>query len=85
MSDVPDPETLVARLHEALPPETLAALEQIMRAAGDSQPVYAVGGTVRDLLLDRQLIDLDLAVEGDAIAMMRAIGRYNTTNSSSPK
>src|SRR5438552_571273 len=54
-----------------------------MRAAGDSQPVYAVGGTVRDLLLDRPLIDLDLAVEGDAIALMRAAlrGMRITTHS----
>lgn len=30
--------------------------------------VYAVGGAVRDALLDRPVVDLDLAVEGDAAA-----------------
>ena len=72
MSDFPDPEALVARLHKVLPPQTLAGLEQILRAAADSHPIYAVGGTVRDLVLGRPLVDLDLAVEGDAIALVSA-------------
>ncbi len=40
--------------------------------AGEQMPVYAVGGTARDLLLGRELVDLDLAVEGDAIALARS-------------
>src|SRR5207244_7294417 len=46
--------------------------DRIVGAVGASRAVYAVGGTVRDLLLDRPLIDLDLAFEGDAIAVLRA-------------
>jgi tRNA nucleotidyltransferase (CCA-adding enzyme) len=36
--------------------------------------VYLVGGTVRDLLLGRKSLDVDLAVEGDAIEFARTLG-----------
>jgi tRNA nucleotidyltransferase (CCA-adding enzyme) len=36
--------------------------------------VYLVGGAVRDLLLGRERLDLDLAVEGDAIEFARGLG-----------
>jgi len=36
-------------------------------------PVYLVGGPVRDLLLGRQLLDIDIAIEGDAGAFARAL------------
>src|SRR5262249_42187406 len=35
--------------------------------------VYLVGGTVRDILLGEPAFDVDIAVEGDAIALARAI------------
>jgi tRNA nucleotidyltransferase (CCA-adding enzyme) len=36
---------------------------------------YVVGGFVRDLLLDRPNLDLDLVIEGDGIAYARALSR----------
>ena len=36
-------------------------------------PLYIVGGSVRDLVLGRRLNDFDLTVEGDAIALARAL------------
>jgi tRNA nucleotidyltransferase (CCA-adding enzyme) len=36
--------------------------------------VYLVGGTVRDLLLGRESLDLDVAVEGDAVAFAERLG-----------
>ena len=36
--------------------------------------VYLVGGTVRDILLGEPSFDVDIAVEGDAIALARALG-----------
>jgi tRNA nucleotidyltransferase (CCA-adding enzyme) len=36
--------------------------------------VYLVGGTVRDLLLGRESLDVDIAVEGDAIEFARGLG-----------
>jgi tRNA nucleotidyltransferase (CCA-adding enzyme) len=37
-------------------------------------PVYLVGGAVRDLLLGRGRGDIDLVVEGDPVALARALG-----------
>jgi tRNA nucleotidyltransferase (CCA-adding enzyme) len=36
--------------------------------------VYVVGGTVRDILLGRESFDVDIAVEGDAIAFAQTLG-----------
>ena len=44
---------------------------EIARAAGVD--AYVVGGTVRDVLLGRAARDLDLAVDGDAMAVARRI------------
>ncbi|HEY2052682.1 MAG TPA: hypothetical protein VGH14_01980 [Solirubrobacterales bacterium] len=56
--------------------EALAAaypeLADVAAAAPD--PVYLVGGAVRDLLLGRGRADIDLVVEGDPAALGRALG-----------
>jgi tRNA nucleotidyltransferase (CCA-adding enzyme) len=39
-----------------------------------SEPVYLVGGAVRDLLLGRGRADIDLVVEGDAAALASRLG-----------
>ncbi|MGB3714216.1 MAG: CBS domain-containing protein [Candidatus Promineifilaceae bacterium] len=36
-------------------------------------PLYFVGGLVRDLLLDKAATDIDMVVEGDAIALVRRL------------
>ncbi|MEN6480243.1 MAG: hypothetical protein ABFD20_11495 [Anaerolineales bacterium] len=36
-------------------------------------PVYVVGGTVRDVLLGRPSVDLDLAIHGSALALGRSL------------
>src|SRR4051812_241455 len=38
--------------------------------------VWVVGGAVRDVLLDREPRELDLVVEGDAIALARRLGHF---------
>jgi len=43
-------------------------------AAAAPDPVYLVGGAVRDLLLGRGRADIDLVVEGDPTALARALG-----------
>ncbi len=68
---MPSSGTPNASLAEALSdvyPE-LAAI-----GAADSDPVYLVGGAVRDLLLGRGRSDLDLAVVGDPLALAAALG-----------
>ena len=37
--------------------------------------VYFVGGLVRDLLLGQPIVDIDLVVEGDAVALARALAQ----------
>ena len=44
-----------------------------VRAAA-REPVYLVGGAVRDLLLGRARADVDLVVEGDAAALAQRLG-----------
>src|SRR3954453_19960535 len=44
-----------------------------VREAGDD-PVYLVGGAVRDLLLGHGRADVDLVVEGDAAALAARLG-----------
>ena len=57
----------IARLREVLPALSAVA------AAHDG--VYLVGGAVRDVLLGEQSLDLDVMVEGDAIALATELAR----------
>ena len=43
------------------------------RSARRYEGVYLVGGTVRDILLGEQSFDVDIAVEGDAIELAKAL------------
>jgi tRNA nucleotidyltransferase (CCA-adding enzyme) len=54
--------------------ERRRALEAVIAAAVEAQtPLYLVGGSVRDLLLERPTLDLDLVVEGDAPSLARRV------------
>jgi tRNA nucleotidyltransferase (CCA-adding enzyme) len=66
------------RLEHGFPPARLALLHAAADVAdGQHMAIYLVGGVVRDLLLESPSYDLDLVVEGDAIALARAVaGRY---------
>jgi tRNA nucleotidyltransferase (CCA-adding enzyme) len=68
-------------IERSLPKDRLDLLRLV---AGQAQthevPLYIVGGSVRDLLLGRRLNDFDLIVEGDAIALGRALSsKYGGT------
>lgn len=64
--------TMAGRLTERWPADWRAILTQV-GAAGAGKAVYMVGGAVRDLLLDRPNLDVDLVVEGDGIAFAEAV------------
>ena len=49
--------------------DSLDAVDQLRQIA-DRVPAYLVGGVVRDLLLGREVADLDVAIEGGAEALM---------------
>ena len=51
-----------------VPPHIRRLLQEIGRfGEEESQPVYVVGGFVRDLLIGRENLDIDIVVEGDAV------------------
>jgi tRNA nucleotidyltransferase (CCA-adding enzyme) len=47
--------------------------EAVAAASENYDGVYLVGGTVRDILLGEPNFDVDIAVEGDAIALARSV------------
>jgi tRNA nucleotidyltransferase (CCA-adding enzyme) len=58
----------LARLGELAP-----VFEAVAAVSEDFDGVYLVGGTVRDILLGERNFDVDIAVEGDAIALAQAL------------
>ena len=62
------------KLKDSLGENRLRLLQLVLdEATGRGLPLYIVGGSVRDLVLSRPLNDFDLTVEGDAIALARAL------------
>jgi len=56
------------------------ALWGLVQVVGDvastmDMPLYFVGGLVRDLVLEKSATDIDMVVEGDAIALVRRLRR----------
>ncbi len=72
------PDARAERLQQALSPAAWQWLQRVIaEAEAHRLPLYLVGGFVRDLLLGRPTHDFDLVVEGDAIALARALAaRY---------
>lgn len=67
---------LLKQMEAILPPRQLEFLRTAGRLAREEgMALYLVGGPVRDLLLGRPVLDLDLVVEGDAIALGRRLAR----------
>ena len=66
-------ESIAAELRAL--PRLERAFGAIAAASEGVEGVYLVGGTVRDILLGEESFDVDIAVEGDAIALARRIAR----------
>ena len=63
---------LAGKIEKSLPGELVALVNEAIAIAGNrKQPLYLVGGVVRDLLLGQisDAYDLDLVVEGDAVGL----------------
>src|SRR4051812_10425222 len=61
---------------KGLPPRQLSIADELSSLElPRREGVYLVGGTVRDILLGRPGFDIDIAVEGDAIAFAEDIAR----------
>jgi tRNA nucleotidyltransferase (CCA-adding enzyme) len=68
MSIAEEPKERLAEALQQAYPELVAVRDAA------TEPVYLVGGAVRDLLLGRGRADIDLVVEGDAAALASRLG-----------
>ena len=68
---VEEEATIAAELERLTP--LARVFEAIAAAAEPYEGVYLVGGTVRDILLGEPNFDVDVAVEGDAVALARTL------------
>jgi tRNA nucleotidyltransferase (CCA-adding enzyme) len=72
----PAPESGESIASELRALERLQPVFAAISAASEGvEGVYLVGGTVRDILIEEQGFDVDIAVEGDAIGLARKIAR----------
>ncbi len=71
---IPSRQSIAEKLDSALPPARLTLLKSVAYIAHEQHcALYIVGGFVRDLLLGLPSADFDLVVEGDAIALAKAL------------
>ena len=54
-------------------PDFIYELADLIRASPNPPPVHIVGGAARDAYLGREIGDIDIAVDGDAIALARRV------------
>jgi tRNA nucleotidyltransferase (CCA-adding enzyme) len=74
---MPNKMNLAGSIKELLPENVVSLIRRAGEAARKQQQrVYLVGGVVRDILLERHNLDLDLVVEGDAIKLALEIASY---------
>lgn len=67
---------LTSQLQSTLTPGQLRILHLVAEEAAQSRlPLYIIGGSVRDLILGAAFKDLDLTVEGNAIALGRSLAK----------
>jgi tRNA nucleotidyltransferase (CCA-adding enzyme) len=53
----------------------ISGMDRLVPALEGLPPAFLVGGAVRDLLLGRTTVDLDMAIEGDARMVAREVAR----------
>jgi tRNA nucleotidyltransferase (CCA-adding enzyme) len=69
-------ENLAKQIQKQLPPELVDFLQLAGRVAESlGQKLYLVGGVVRDLMLERKNLDLDLVAEGDAVKLAEELAK----------
>ena len=68
-------------MEEQLPHPILALLRKIGKRAEESGcQAYAVGGFVRDLILRKDNLDIDVVIEGDGISLARSLAQDENCN-----
>lgn len=72
----PRQKSITSLIHERLPRKIIDLLKKIGEIGNDlGYHVYAVGGFIRDLLLRRKNLDIDIVVEGDAILLAKRLSK----------
>jgi len=72
--EMPEVVNLSGNIDRQLPAELVSFMHSAGQVAQSRQlELYMVGGVVRDLLLGRRNLDLDLVVEGDAITLAKEL------------
>jgi tRNA nucleotidyltransferase (CCA-adding enzyme) len=70
----PEEQNYRRLLAHALPPALWSMVQVISQAADElGMPLYFVGGLVRDLILGKSPLDVDMVVEGEAIKLARQL------------
>jgi tRNA nucleotidyltransferase (CCA-adding enzyme) len=70
----PEEQNFRRLLAHALPPALWQMVQLVSRAADElSMPLYFVGGLVRDLILGKPPVDVDMVVEGEAIKLAQRL------------
>ncbi len=73
---IPYPAEILSSLKQTLPAEARSIFDSVVhQTSTQALHLYIVGGSVRDLILGNPTKDLDLVVEGDAIALASAAAR----------
>ncbi len=69
-------DSVIERLHAGLSDEARTALQLCVAVCEEQDAaLFLVGGAVRDLLLGRSHVDLDLSVEGDTAALATTVAQ----------
>ena len=69
-----EPATLKTKLDRTLGQLRSDILSEVVRIGAEhGVPIYLVGGAVRDLLMDKPVVDLDITVERDASTVAHAL------------
>jgi tRNA nucleotidyltransferase (CCA-adding enzyme) len=67
---------LAQKIKEHLPAVTSGIIQKAVKLArARGERLYLVGGAVRDLLLEKPALDIDLVLEGDTIALANELGQ----------
>jgi len=67
---------IASQIEKTLTPDALALIKDLGQTVkGLNYHIYMVGGPVRDIMLGRPTVDIDIVVEGDAIALARSLAK----------
>ncbi len=76
--NAPENVNLAQQLKEQLPADLLDFIRKVGDLAQQRQQrLYLVGGTVRDLFIERCTLDIDLVIEGDATKIAPEMAQFN--------